>query len=259
MLGVKRRNPDYNKLLSVLFTRLAKLGSQINRVVLDSKKVINLPLEDRIAKLPFEYPIDLASVDIDEFRKTLQREIARMYRDPSASEKSHGNSQKRIQIFIDRSIHFEQLALGGNGVGTIDDIEEHTPGLKETERNYLRSARVGQGEFREKLITKFRSKCPVTGITEKRLLVASHIKPWKVCNNYERLDLHNGILLSALADKLFDQGLVTFQDNGDVVISPSLLIEDQERCGIKRWTTLNLSDRSKCYMEYHRNIEFYHN
>jgi len=64
--GIKRRNPDYNKLLSLVFRRLAVSGIQITQVVLDSSKVSNIPVEERIAILDKSYPVDLESIDIED-------------------------------------------------------------------------------------------------------------------------------------------------------------------------------------------------
>jgi hypothetical protein len=49
-----------------------------------------------------------------------------------------------------------------------------------------------------------------------------HIVPWSDCNDEQRLDVHNGLLLSALWDAAFDQGLVSFGDDGKPCVSPSL-------------------------------------
>jgi putative restriction endonuclease len=65
-------------------------------------------------------------------------------------------------------------------------------------------------------------RCPLTGITEPALLRASHIVPWSECNDEQRLDVHNGLLLSALWDAAFDQGLVSFADDGTALSSPLL-------------------------------------
>jgi predicted restriction endonuclease len=51
-------------------------------------------------------------------------------------------------------------------------------------------------------------------------LRASHIVPWADCDDEQRLDIHNGLLLSALWDGAFDQGLVSFADDGAVLASP---------------------------------------
>ena len=186
---------------------------------------------DRLLATP--YPIDLNSVDIEDYRKMLQREVAQMHRDPSA--KQGGNAQKRIRICLNKSVDPDQLISNVEAI-TERAEEVFAPGLTETERSYLRSARIGQGQFRKDLISKHGSRCPVTGIEQDQLLVASHIKPWKVCTNVERLDLSNGILLSVLADRLFDKGLVTFSEDGVVIVSPRLSTRDRAKCGIEQWT-----------------------
>ena len=77
-----------------------------------------------------------------------------------------------------------------------------------TEAERLVVQRIGQNIFRDCLIDYWQSRCPLTGITDKALLRASHIVPWKDCtSNAERLDVHNGLLLSALWDAAFDRGL----------------------------------------------------
>jgi predicted restriction endonuclease len=63
-------------------------------------------------------------------------------------------------------------------------------------------------------------RCPITGITDPALLRASHIVAWAECDDAQRLDVHNGLLLSALWDAAFDTGLVSFADDGTVRASP---------------------------------------
>ena len=65
-------------------------------------------------------------------------------------------------------------------------------------------------------------RCPMTGITEPELLRASHIVPWADCTDTQRLDVHNGLLLSALWDAAFDRGLVSSADDGAVLANPKL-------------------------------------
>src|SRR5215213_5728114 len=86
-----------------------------------------------------------------------------------------------------------------------------TKKLISTEKVIEQKVRIGQSYFRAKLLSEMKS-CPITGIDDKRLLIASHIKPWIHSNNDERINTKNGILLSPLFDKLFDKGigLITF-------------------------------------------------
>jgi len=82
--------------------------------------------------------------------------------------------------------------------------------------------RIGQNVFRDALMDYWGGRCPLTGITEPALLRASHIIPWSDCDDAQRLDVHNGLLLSALWDAAFDQGLVSFADDGSPLVGPQL-------------------------------------
>lgn len=88
-------------------------------------------------------------------------------------------------------------------------------------RAQLIQARVGQGQFRKDVISR-EPACRLTGVTQAACLVASHIKPWAVCDDGEHLDNANGLMLAPHADHLFDSGLISFEDNGDLLLSPSL-------------------------------------
>ncbi len=96
-------------------------------------------------------------------------------------------------------------------------FEKKIEGLpRSTEVERLVVQRIGQDVFRESLLEYWDGKCPLTGIDDAALLRASHIIPWKDCaSDAERLDVHNGFLLSALWDAAFDRGLVTFDDGGE--------------------------------------------
>jgi predicted restriction endonuclease len=91
-----------------------------------------------------------------------------------------------------------------------------------TEAERLVVMRIGQNIFRDALMHYWGGRCPLTGITEPALLRASHIVPWSDCNDEQRLDVHNGLLLSALWDAAFDHGLVSFADDGTVRARSSL-------------------------------------
>jgi predicted restriction endonuclease len=96
-------------------------------------------------------------------------------------------------------------------------------------------------------------RCPITGITEPALLRASHIVPWADCNDEQRLDVHNGLLLYALWDAAFDAGLVSFADNGTVLVSPELSPAARTALGIERAPQLpNLRDAHRANLAAHR-------
>jgi predicted restriction endonuclease len=94
----------------------------------------------------------------------------------------------------------------------------------------------------------------MTGITERALLRASHIKPWADCTDAERLDVYNGLLLSALWDAAFDRGLVSFADDGLVLASPRLGKEEREALGLARASPLQgLRGAHRVNLAQHRN------
>ncbi len=94
---------------------------------------------------------------------------------------------------------------------------------KTTEAERLVVQRIGQDIFRNSLLDYWQGCCPLTGITDPALLRASHIIPWSECqDDTQRLDVHNGLLLSALWDAAFDRALVTFDDDGIPELSPQL-------------------------------------
>ncbi|MGL6124961.1 MAG: MrcB family domain-containing protein [Metamycoplasmataceae bacterium] len=105
----------------------------------------------------------------------------------------------------------------------IEDIEEiRSDGtLNPTEKEILYKARIGQGKYRDDLLEEYKQTCVLSGVNFKELLVASHIVPWREANNKERIDKYNGLLLSASIDKLFDRYLISFDEDGKLVVSKS--------------------------------------
>lgn len=101
--------------------------------------------------------------------------------------------------------------------------------LAETEKLALVRSRRGQGIYRKNL-EGYEKQCRVTGVSNPSHLRASHIKPWRVSNKFEKLDGNNGFLLSPHIDHLFDQGYISFSDEGDILVSS---FADQNT--IKQW------------------------
>lgn len=121
-----------------------------------------------------------------------------------------------------------------------------------TEKEALVMSRRGQGLFRQRL-EKFEKECRLTGIEDKRFLVASHIKPWRDADNNERLDGHNGLLLSPHVDKLFDLGYISFRNNHSVLVSDSSVEKVLERWGIDlKKACGDFNNNQNRYLEYHQ-------
>ncbi len=122
----------------------------------------------------------------------------------------------------------------------------------------IRNARVGQGKYRDQLLEEC-PFCPITMINDERLLIASHIKPWAASTDKEKIDPHNGYMLSPMFDKLFDKGLITFTDDKRLVISNWLSPRNIERIGLvddKYYQFLPTGEDRLRYLEYHRNCVF---
>lgn len=88
---------------------------------------------------------------------------------------------------------------------------------------FVASVRVRRGQqfFRQMVLNAYGVRCCISGINVPRLLVASHIKPWRDFPN-ERLDPRNGLCLSSLHDAAFDVGLITLDEKLNVVLSKRL-------------------------------------
>lgn len=126
----------------------------------------------------------------------------------------------------------------------------------DTERDALIKVRIGQGGYRNALLSYWKG-CAVTGCLEVSLLRASHIKPWSIANDEERLDPFNGLLLAPHLDVAFDQGLITFGASGELVISPMLSVEDAQRLNLDvRQRLSQIEKRHEYYLAWHRDWIF---
>ena len=106
---------------------------------------------------------------------------------------------------------------GNPAADLLSDFDEGAQ-APETERQAILNSRIGQGIFRSKLV-EYWGRCAVSGASCIALLRASHVKPWKSSTNAERLNPFNGLLLAPNIDAAFDNGLVTFDRQGRIVLS----------------------------------------
>lgn len=140
-----------------------------------------------------------------------------------------------------------------------EKIHAPAPAQKVSSRqNEIRKARKGQGIYRDKLLSEC-PFCPITMINDERLLIASHIKPWAVASDSEKLNPKNGFILSPLYDKLFDRGLMTFTEDRRIILSNWISPKNKERLGIKDGQfiqLLPLDEARQSYMQFHRSSVF---
>ena len=162
-------------------------------------------------------------------------------------------SKKRCEEVLIKNILSSQIP------DLLDDIRQHSPEfktLKKTEQESIIKSRIGQGKFREELI-KLWNSCSVTGVKDVTVLKASHIKPWRKCTNEERLDPYNGLLLIPNLDTLFDSGLITFSNRGEIILSTRIDAHDAKLLSATKSLQLrNMHYELKKYLKYHRDNIF---
>ena len=130
--------------------------------------------------------------------------------------------------------------------------------LTENKKHKLLEARKGWGEYRRKLLEECPS-CPFTNVTDERLLITSHIKPWVKSDEKEKVDPKNGFALTPTYDKLFNQGYITFNSNKTLKVSPWISPMNQNRLNIydgKMINNLQLDELREKYLKYHRDYVF---
>ena len=193
---------------------------------------------------------------------------------------STGNGNQAAYLTkIDRSLLEELMRLGAfnpdpaaeeQGIADdetiIESIEdkiqaniEADTSLDKTEIEAVIKARKGQGAFRRN-VERIEARCRVTGLEDKRLLIASHIKPWRACETaQERLDGANGLLLAPHIDRLFDIGLISFEKSGVMYVSNTLDAYTKDCLGLSKAIGDGVdafSSSQDVFLEYHRDSVF---
>lgn len=202
------------------------------------RKVIAKPLKDMEL---FEIDLAISLIFCDECFITKNEVGNKMY----------SNALKWFRSYVESNI-FDIVAA---------KIEEkkirENVNISTTERESIVKARIGQGKFREQLLSKYGS-CIISGIDISKALVASHIKPWAVSTNEERISVNNGLLLSATYDRLFDSGLITFVNEGKLIISRFVSEENRNKLQIKSGQVYKLQSnvQMRNFLEYHNDVVF---
>ena len=176
---------------------------------------------------------------------------------PTQIESTNPKPLFYFRIFLDyqfRSIVHPQL-----DTSNIDLFEKITEKKRQTTKI---AGRQGADVYRKKVLEHM-PQCPFTKITDEKLLIASHIKPYRICIKEGRedqaLDYLNGLTLTPTYDKLFDQGYITFKDNGDLICGTLLSPYTWERLNINPTSKNNLRiypENREEYLDYHRKFVF---
>ncbi|TXF79464.1 HNH endonuclease [Chryseobacterium sp.] len=144
-----------------------------------------------------------------------------------------------------------RLALISPAVDRFESNALYHP--SETQKERFVNTRVGQGAYRKRIIHRWEYKCAVTGFDNLQVLVASHIVPWAQADDRQKLDVHNGILLSPAYDALFDRNLITFENSGRIILSNAIEKEAFLKIGITGIERIkNLSAYNHHYLDSHR-------
>jgi putative restriction endonuclease len=186
----------------------------------------------------------------------------------------NGNGNQSIYL-AEISPNLGEMLLGliarsnGDIVDSLDDIQTKlatnaaekeiaAAPIRETEKTQLIKARIGQGVYRQRLL-KIEKGCRLTGVTDFKFLIASHIKPWRLSDNLEKLDGNNGLLLSPHVDCLFDKGWLSFKDNGDVLWAMPPITDPT--VGFWRLSPNNVgyfNSEQRHYLDFHREFIYKH-
>ncbi len=160
----------------------------------------------------------------------------------------------------DESSDYEDVAVG------LVEWEEHLIheiekdlNLADTEKKSVVLARRGQGTFKQNVL-HHEHQCRITKVARIEHLRASHIKPWRNCDSpEERLAGTNGLLLTPTVDHLFDRGFISFENNGELIISDVTHKDSIRRMGINPDKSINVgkfSSEQRDFLNYHRDRVF---
>ena len=111
--------------------------------------------------------------------------------------------------------------------------------------------RKKQVQFRRDLFDEMPA-CIITKVTEDRILEACHIKPYNACNEDEKYDVANGLVMTPTYHKLFDLGFISFDDKGYLLISPYLSNMNKKRLCIADNVQYMVPKKCAKYLSYHR-------
>lgn len=153
-----------------------------------------------------------------------------------------------FRLFVD---YFGEVENSKEVEKEVANIESSS--IENEEKVQLTRARIGQGKYRIGVL-ELCPFCPITLVSDDRLLIASHIKPWAKANEEEKIDPKNGFMFTPTIDFLFDRGFITFTNDKKMIISPWLSKMTCSKLNVvpdKKYDFLPTDGREK-YLDYHR-------
>ena len=147
-------------------------------------------------------------------------------------------------------------------VNQIRELELNSNGLDSTVVRNEVNLRRGQMKFRAAVLKECKSVCAFTLVRDPNLLLAGHIKPWAVSNDEERLDPQNGFAFSPTYDKLFNDGLISFSNKSELLVSSENSENTRDNLGLIAGMVLDVpldgikNARRRDFLAYHREYIF---
>lgn len=165
-----------------------------------------------------------------------------------------GPSGQRLADYVIHDDYIVALTPKANSQDAADDIADivKSTDIPATEREALIAARIGQGRFRKDVLEQWDNKCAVTGCRVLEAIRASHILPWRTATNSQRLEPENGLPLIATLDALFDKGLISFTDSGQLLAKELLAPEEQKLLLSGKGLLSVPSQKTARYLSRHR-------
>lgn len=131
------------------------------------------------------------------------------------------------------------------------ELENGTENLEGSSKEAVVKVRINQDKFRKQLLKKYK-QCCLCGVSNPDLLISSHIKPWSKSDKWEKLDINNGLLLCPNHDKLFDSGLISFNDDGTIIVSDKISHNDRIFMNVNPKAQIEVTEGNRIYIKYHR-------
>ena len=214
----------------------------------------NLALKDHINRGKRVFLFEIEGGGLVKFSSEMEFYDADYFETPD----KNGSNRIGIRFFLKRigvsiPVNPDQFTLLPLNQDPHKILELNLPTV--TERSGLVTSRVGQGAYRKRIIHRWEYKCAVTNFNKLDILIASHIVPWSKATDHERLDVNNGLLLSPTYDALFDKHLITFENNGKIILSDKIEFAAYQKIGITGKEQINdLSMYNVQYLDRYNQI-----
>lgn len=197
------------------------------------------------------------AVNIAQFKSVLI-DIHNEYCTPALFTKVGKLSQQYMIALPQGAGALIMSCLGDAEIEVDDTVTEKTRKkklLKGGIREAKSYARIGQGQFREDVLALWNNTCPVTGVSKVDMLTASHVVPWSISTDEEKIDPHNGFPFSPAVDRLFDRGYISFDATGKLLVKAAITPAELEKLGVPGSMSISpLNTEQMGYLARHRSL-----